>query len=223
MLQMLRHVCLQYRDKFLKKIRIPIIKPWMRYREIEIIEEILRNLKPRKCLEWGAGYSTIRFPKILNNNAEWICIEHEHEWFLKIQDKKNSNTALFYIPANKFPWTDEFEDGCYSDLKDYIEFPRRFGKFDFILVDGRARTDCLVESYELVKDSGVVVLHDANRKHYHQHFQLYRYQVLFKDYRQDEGGLWIGSKGVEIGRILDVDKHKNIWKNVSRFGKVLGI
>jgi len=214
---------MEYRYKFLEKIGKPIIKPWMRYREIEIIEEILRNLKPRKCLEWGAGYSTIRFPKILERNAKWISIEHEHEWFLKIQDNKNSNTALFYIPPNKFPWTDEFGDGCYSDLKDYIEFPRRFGKFDFVLIDGRARADCLVESYELVKDFGVVVLHDANRKHYHQNFQLYQYQVLFKDYRQDEGGLWIGSKGVDIRQIFDVDKHKNLWKNVSRFGKALGI
>jgi len=34
----------------------------MDYIEIDIITEILMKRKPRICLEWGSGYSTIYFP-----------------------------------------------------------------------------------------------------------------------------------------------------------------
>ena len=41
-------------------------KPHMKNREILILEELLRNLKSKNCLEWGSGYSTIYFPKFLS-------------------------------------------------------------------------------------------------------------------------------------------------------------
>lgn len=79
------------------------------------------------------------------------------------------------------------------------------------MTDGRARKDCLIKAHKIVKDMGVEILHNANRKYYHEQFALYKHQMLFLDNREDAGGLWIGSKGLEIGDILNLEKHKEIW------------
>jgi len=225
MIQIISHTYKEWWDRIIKwTTHEEVTKPLMRYREIEIVEEILKNLQPKKCLELGAGYSTLSFPEFLGESAKWISIEHERHWFKKIKDmNRRSNVEIFHIPPNRFPWTDEHKDGDYSDLKDYVEFPSKFGEFDFILVDGRARNDCLIKAYELIKSDGVVVLHDANREYYHEPFKLYKHQILLKDYRKDPGGLWIGSKGREIMDVLDVDKHLKYWRETCVFGKVLRI
>jgi predicted O-methyltransferase YrrM len=195
-------------------------KPWMRYKELRIIEKILKNLKPTRCLEWGAGYSTIYFSRFLDKKTSWISIEHEIEWAKKIKDlNQNTGVKINHIAPNQFPWTDNHNDGSYSDLKEYIEFPTKSDKFEFILIDGRARTDCLIKAYELITEGGIVVLHDANRKYYHEPFKLYAYQALFKDARVDAGGLWVGSRGIEIGDVVDVRKHKMLWERYNALSK----
>jgi ribosomal protein S19 len=50
----------------------------------------------------------------------------------------------------------------------YVYLPSFFNEqFDVILVDGRFRRRCLLEARYLLQPGGVVVLHDAWRKHYH--------------------------------------------------------
>lgn len=199
---------------FLKNnFRIEVKKPWMVYEEIHIIEEILLNLRPKNCLEWGAGYSTLNFSKLLGKDAHWTSIEHERSWAEKIIGlNQDQNVRVIYIAPNRSPWTDQFRDGAYTDLADYIEYPDKLGKLDFILIDGRARKDCLIKALTLIDDRGIVVLHDANRRYYHGPFSSYKYQALFNDKRKNEGGLWVGSKGRDINEILNVPKHKKLWR-----------
>ena len=225
LLDLIDHTIKEYRDKLYEKLSGKLIpKPWMKYREIEIIKEILINLKPKKCLEWGAGFSTLYFPKLLDNNAQWISIEHEKEWFKKIRNlNKNPNVKIYLVEPNNYPWSDEYGDGSYSDLRDYIEYPTKFGKFDFILVDGRARKHCLMKAYELLSNNGIVVLHDANRIYYHKPFKLFKHSLLLTDYRKDAGGIWIGSKELNIQEVLDVERHTNFWKAINKFGRFFRI
>jgi hypothetical protein len=61
-----------------------VLKPWMKEREVDIIEEILSKLQPRNSLEWGAGYSTTYFTKFLQKDAKWTSIEHNKDWAHKI-------------------------------------------------------------------------------------------------------------------------------------------
>ena len=223
-------LCHVYRDKILTRvIKRKMHQPWMRHKEIGIIQEILKNLQPEKCLEWGAGYSTLYFPKFLSKNARWVCLEHDKDWITKIEKKtkQNPNVEVFYILPDHFPWTDEYKDGAYSDLSSYVEFPNSLGDFDFILIDGRARKECLMKAYQLLRSRGVVVLHDANRKYYHGPFELYESWVLFEDHRKFgaylkcEGGLWVGSKETDLGFVLDVDKHRKVWRIYEKIGTAL--
>lgn len=217
----------------------------MENREVDIIEAVLLNWQPKMCLEWGAGHSTIYFPKFLHKSAKWISIEHDQDWARTIKDHLQfepwfirrghgeclefyprgqlskigsktiepvvrvlrrgavmSHVKVFHIPPNHFPWTDEFGDGSYSDLVNHVEFPGKFGNFDFLLIDGRARKHCLIKAYEFIDNEGVVILHDANREYYREALEPYEYQVLLGDDRKSAGGVWIGSKGMNIAQNL---------------------
>lgn len=194
--------------------------PLMCYAEIEFIKIILKYVQPMSCLEWGAGYSTKYFPKFLSKNAKWYSIEHNKNWFNKTNTKNtNQNVKIFLLKPDRFPWTDKYKDGAYSDLKKYIEFPTQFGKFDFILIDGRARAECIIKSYNLLKDNGIIVLHDAQRKHYHQSLQRYKFQIMLQGYKNNKK-LWIGSKKTNVENIMNYKKLKRAWKLCSRFERL---
>jgi hypothetical protein len=100
-----------------------------------------------------------------------------------------------------------------------VEYPARFGEYDFILVDGRAREACLRQARYLLSDGGVVVLHDANRDFLHTPLELYPRQIFFRDYRRYSGGIWIGSVGREISSLIDLRRHRSIWGFYNALGK----
>ena len=198
------------------------VKPMMKYREIDIVTEILKTLRPQHCLEWGSGYGTMYFPELLEAGAKWTAVEHNREWAEKVLEmNKRPNVSIFHVEPNASKWTDPDNDGAYADLKDYIEFPERLGKLDFILVDGRARIECMKKAQSLLSEKGVLVLHDANRTYYHNTFDLFRYRVFFENYRPNSHGLFIGSNGTDIRDILDVEKHQKLWKFYNGISRVL--
>jgi hypothetical protein len=187
----------------------------MSYREARILEEILLNLKPHNCLEWGAGHSSLYFPKFLSATARWQSVEHNNDWALKVQAlNRDPRLSIYYVPSNKQPWNDQYGDGGYSDFKDYIEFPSRLGKFDFILIDGRARRHCLAKAFDLIANSGVVALHDANRSYYREPLGLFKYAVLLD---AGEHAVWLGSKGLRIELAIDLTKHLTYASYIRRF------
>lgn len=185
--------------------------PWLNFEEREVFIIILKTLRPKICLEWGAGYSTLYFPKFIGKDAKWFSVEHDIKWSEKIRRlNKKKNVEICHTPPDKYPWTDKNNDGAYSDLKNYIEFPA-FQKYDLIFIDGVARKDCLKKAYELITEDGIVILHDAEREYYHEPFYLYKYQHTFS-FKGRKRKIWIGSK---------CDKIKNSIENYNHFIKLL--
>lgn len=194
--------------------------PWMTCEETLIIQDILAGLRPAKCLEWGTGYGTLYFPSYGGKGLQWHSVEHDSPWAEKIKIlNRNSNVLIHHVKPNHFPWSDSDRDGAYSDLRDYVEFSSGLGPFDFILVDGRARKDCLIKAYELVSEKGVVVLHDAERNYYHQPFALYPHQFLF-NHVQTGIRLWIGSKGLDVSKKFNLPEYQYLKSFSSFFAKV---
>ena len=60
------------------RMRIPL--PMMRYREINIINEVIANTNPKRVLEWGCGYSTLYYPKMIGNGGSWLSVDHNLHW-----------------------------------------------------------------------------------------------------------------------------------------------
>jgi predicted O-methyltransferase YrrM len=196
--------------------------PWMRFRELEVLQELLTALAPSRCLEWGSGYSTLYFPTFLPSDGTWLSIEHTREWHEQIAGQvTRAGVEPVCVPPNHEPWTDAHSDGSYDDLRDYVDYPSDRGPFDFILVDGRARVACMERAHELVTDEGVVVLHDANRVYYHEPFQRFEHQLFFHDYRKRAGGIWFGSKATNLEQLVRSEHHQALWRAVRRVGVIM--
>ena len=204
----------QYKDKLLEKsLGRNANKPWMKYREIELISDILQTLKPERCLEWGAGYSTIFFPHRAGDNVQWLSVEHDEEWANSIKSTNPHNAVrIQHVMADNPLWSKSSQDGTYTDFRKYIEFPAPFGPFDFVLVDGRARSACLHFAEGILSERSVVVLHDANRLDYKDGCLSYRYQTIFTDYRSTIGGIWVGSNSLELSTLLNIEAHRKLWR-----------
>lgn len=200
------------RNKLLKEVfRFRLNRPMMRYREIDLISELIEKLNPVRVLEWGSGYSTLYFPKKLSKEANWLAIEHNEPWSSRINNKnKNPNVEIIWIEPENSMWNDEYNDGTYDDLKSYIEYPTQKGTYDLIIVDGRARKACIIKAKEILNENGILIIHDANREWYHRELEEFKYCEYFLDYRTTSGGIAIVSEGKEIGSVLNIEKRKKL-------------
>jgi predicted O-methyltransferase YrrM len=208
-----------------KEWRISNQIPYLKFREIEIFKEILKKLQPGSILEWGAGFSTIQFPALLDFPFKWLAIEHNEEWFVRLKNmNQNPNVEIILKKYNQTPLSDEDADESYEEFKDYIEAPDNGIKYDFIIIDGRARSGCLIKALKIINEGGIILLHDANRKRYHKYIEKFKYQAIFLDYRHSAGGIWIGSDSRELSEIINIKKHQKRWSLVrNKTAKILSI
>lgn len=134
--------------------------------------------------EFGSGISTLFFAQRLK---ELVSIEHDVTWHKQIQQRLTSAgiTNVTYVLREPHAEGSEIEDvvqlegkmlqhGFSSAFRDYSSFicqyPDRY--FDFVLVDGRARVDCIIRSIPKVKDGGILVLDNSERDRYKEVFKL---------------------------------------------------
>lgn len=157
--------------------------PEMWLSEIKYIEDTLVSLaKQNECLkvlEWGSGNGTIYFSKFLkekNTNFKWVAIEHFVPWYEKVTAMLKENNLCGNVQCFLKNPTYQKNKNIQEmlDLDEYINFPSTLGiKFDFILVDGRKRKECLKKASTILSPDGVVILHDAERQWYHDGCKYY--------------------------------------------------
>lgn len=187
-------------------------RPMMRYREIDLISELIKRNAPNKVLEWGCGYSTLYYPIFLSAEASWLAIEHQTDWANRVVElNENPNVHIKHINLDNPNWSNDMGDGSLADFKQYVQHSDSETKFDMILIDGRARTDCLDRARELLSENGFVILHDANRTMYHHALSTFEHQEFFLDYRKSSGGVWIGSYHKPITELMNVKRQKSLW------------
>jgi len=140
-------------------------QPWM---PIEAINFLEKNIKKEHVgFEFGCGSSTFWFSKI---SKEIFSIESDINWYniieekIKINDIKNIN--LFHISCEmKYLWDFDYEiGGNYNLYSDYIFNLDVF--FDYIIVDGVARSLCIENSIKKIKNEGYLIIDNAERPAY---------------------------------------------------------
>ena len=196
-------------------------KPFMKNQEIFLLKALLLNIKPKNCLEWGSGYSTVYFSDFIPRGSKWLAIEHSLKWSKKVKKMiDNSKVEIKFIPPNNSSWSNENDDGLYKNFVDYVEYPKVKAPFDFILIDGRSRSACIKKALNFVSDQGVVVLHDANREFYHKNLNIFPNQIFFLIPGKEDKGLWIGTKKIKIESILNIENHKKIARLHNFFRRI---
>ena len=170
---------------------------------MDLMLEILGNLKPKKCLEYGCGLSTLFFPGFLPSSTQWISVEHHPIWFKNIKEEnQRSNVHLNQV---------DIQENEPHGFDDYINFPTDQAPFDFILVDGVAREACIEKGLGLLADDGLLVIHDCNRPAYHEAIKKFPKWLIIQDFRKTAGGFGFGTKNQPPTHLFDLDYHKNLW------------
>ena len=118
------------------------MKPMMSEREITIISLLLEPWYD--VFEWGSGGSTVFFSSLVKS---WVSYEHDPEWIKKVQKEMVGNTRVVLV----------------KEKKHYIN-PE--GRYDFILIDGLHRKECLHKAMTMLKPGGSILLHDSERLEY---------------------------------------------------------
>ena len=67
--------------------------------EAALIHGFVNCYKPRRCLEWGIGGSTVTF-STAGSVSEWVGIEHSLEWIAKVQKRAPPAVTLHFAPAS---------------------------------------------------------------------------------------------------------------------------
>lgn len=127
--------------------------PMMGKHEVKIIDDLIEQHKPKLCLEWGSGNSTIYFPKKHECITKWIAMEHKRVYLQLLGDKIKKEVAEIIVEEGK---------------DKYIEYPYSYTvknneKFDFVFVDGAWRDECMDKAFSVAKKDAIILLHDAGR------------------------------------------------------------
>ena len=181
--------------------------------------------KNLRVFEWGAGYSTIFYSRYLDSigaDFEWHTIDNSQEWQEKIarlveryrlKDRVHLHLsefpAFWQLPGWSWKEMKIPEDVCRPGATEYVEYPQQIAEergFDVIIVDGRFRRRCLLVAAEVLAPGGVVLLHDAQKIHYHSSLDIYPF-THFSDGAKllgakDNIRTWLGT--FDHNRLLDI-------------------
>lgn len=124
--------------------------PWMTYSSISFIEPKLK--KNMRIFEYGSGNSTLFYAEKVNYV---IGVEHNKEWVEKLRELIPDNVKIEHEIL-------EYAGNYCKKANSYVE------KFDIIIIDGRDRVNCILESVHAISERGVIILDDSERIEYQE-------------------------------------------------------
>jgi len=162
--------------------------PWVTFGAIEWLDKNLG--KDANTFEWGSGGSTLYFSERV---AHHFAVEHAPSLYSVVSDRLRDSgisncTYLFVeaVPLETMPCQcDKSGESCGSGVRAGITFASDRGSrswrcyrnyvaaieqfpllFDFILIDGRARSACICYAINKVRPGGAIMLDNSMRKRY---------------------------------------------------------
>ncbi len=178
----------QIYEKFCSSVWKSLRLPSQTWRETRIIKDIFDHYSKQdlRIFEWGSGFSTLYYAKYLKKKScrfEWYALENSKFWYEKVSNwiQENHLGENIFLTLREFPafweksgwdWSrrpmNGFEPSSQNE-KNYIQFPQTLSSkpINIFIVDGRFRRRCLKVALELAGSGGIVILHDAQKLHYH--------------------------------------------------------
>ena len=151
--------------------------PMMAQQEIDIINNLLQQKQAKTVLEWGSGTSTVYFPTQNPFIERWIAMEHNKTYVELFGDAARAVKAQIVI----------------KEGQEYIKYPSTLGiKFDFILIDGLYRLECVDEAFNVANKDAIILLHDACRQESAPILHKYegRYKLLIEGEKKLSNGFY---------------------------------
>lgn len=166
-------------------------------------------------LEWGCGGSTLKFAPMVNHmdsiehQLEWyngikdVAPPNVNLHYVPPNSPEQRDPSLessswnVWKPILNHPTCRTENDTIFIELRDqrdwheyinYINYPTSLKKkYDVILVDGRARPNCAFKALSLLKEDGIIMVHDFTPNRYDKG-RWYYYGILHYYDLIDHGG-----------------------------------
>lgn len=128
---------------------------------------INEHIEPADTLfEWGSGGSTFWFA---DRVKRIYCVEHHPAFFRYVKEhylyENYENIHMLFAPEDIKPhsaFIDPFDERSYKRYCETIEsYPSR--SFDWIIINGKARSACLDASFSVIKHGGIIIMNDTNK------------------------------------------------------------
>lgn len=122
--------------------------PWYRYAAIDFIAA--RTQPTWNVFEFGSGNSTLWWAQRVRSVT---AVEHDDNWAERLAASAPDNVKLLHV---------SLEPGGA-----YCRTPQRTGsRFQVVLVDGRDRVNCALQSLTCLTEDGVIIWDDSHRRRY---------------------------------------------------------
>lgn len=127
--------------------------PWLTYPLIDFLAPRLN--KSMLIFEFGAGNSTHWFAERV---AEVHAVEHEPAWVNLLQQQGLPDNAQLHLK--------KLNDGYTTSVADLSL------TFDIVLIDGRKRNECTHNALKALKETGIILFDNSDRKDYQEAYTL---------------------------------------------------
>lgn len=127
--------------------------PWMNYPVVEFLKN--RFNKEMLLFEYGSGHSTSFYAKLVK---EVVSLEYDQNWLETVRPTLPSNVTLIYQSQDVA--------GKYCKAISSTNF-----LYDVVIVDGRDRVNCIIQSELHLTNRGVLILDDSHRDRYKAAFE----------------------------------------------------
>ena len=141
---------------------------WWPFKAMELIEARFSGSEV-SVFEWGSGASTIWMAR---RGYQVVSVEHDQKWEVavrfKAQELNLSYKSVIKTPiTSSSPQVTSLKSGFEGlDFHDYVAEIHKYELFDLIVIDGRARVNCLIAARSHLKPGGIILFDNSNRKRY---------------------------------------------------------
>jgi hypothetical protein len=150
--------------------------PWWTFDAADRVERFLAGRAGARVFEWGSGASSVW---LASRAGTVVSIEHDAAWAQRIATFLPHDVVLRIVPTTTASGAGVVlsrrrgEEG--RDFRDYVEaIDREAGRFDLIIIDGRAREACLDRAIARLTEGGMIVFDNVDRERYRRALDAHR-------------------------------------------------
>jgi hypothetical protein len=143
---------------------------------------INENIRPSETLfEWGSGGSTFWFA---DRVKELYSVEHSLPFFSYVKEhylyENYDNINMLFAPEDAqahSKYKDYYDERSYKRYcESILAYPSR--SFDWVIINGKARTVCLELAFSVIKYGGIIVVNDTDKIEYGTAVSKYRSKAI---------------------------------------------
>lgn len=146
-----------------RKGPLELRQPWWPYAMVDYVEQ--RLPQSARVFEYGGGGSSLW---LADRGAVLTVVEHDPTWIDHLREVLPPSVELLTVgKSGRGRISSSVDPGFFDDYVAAVD-TYRDEVFDLVIVDGRARVDCVKRAMPKVRRGGLLLLDDSDRARYQE-------------------------------------------------------